>query len=269
MRAASSGERPSASWAASTEECVQPEPCAAPSGWRSPSMLRPRAVAARVDEQVDRARAVPAGEHDRARAERQHARERAASASPVLARARRRASAGERARLGQVRREHARARQDLARRARASASAASSRAPDSATITGSTTTGVPGGQLVERRRDRERDLGGAEHPDLDRVDADVREHRAHLREHDLRRDRMDGGDADRVLRGDRGDRARAVHAAARERLQVGLDAGAAAGVRAGDRQRGAASGCAHADGVIARAGRGTPTRAAPAGREIE
>ena len=38
-RAASSGSSPSASWAASADECVQPEPCAAPSGWRSPGML--------------------------------------------------------------------------------------------------------------------------------------------------------------------------------------------------------------------------------------
>ena len=45
-------------------------------------------------------------------------------------------------------------------------------------------------------------------------------------------------DADRVLRRDRGDRGHPVHAAARERLQVGLDAGAAAGVRAGDREDG-------------------------------
>ena len=43
-------------------------------------------------------------------------------------------------------------------------------------------------------------------------------------------------DPDRVLRGDRGDRRHPVHAAARERLQVGLDAGAAAGVGAGDRE---------------------------------
>src|SRR4051812_977931 len=35
-RAASSGEWPSARWAASAELCVQPDPCAAPSGWRTP-----------------------------------------------------------------------------------------------------------------------------------------------------------------------------------------------------------------------------------------
>ena len=42
--------------------------------------------------------------------------------------------------------------------------------------------------------------------------------------------------ADGVLRRDRRDRGRAVHAGAGEGLQVGLDPGAAAGVRAGDRQ---------------------------------
>ena len=46
-------------------------------------------------------------------------------------------------------------------------------------------------------------------------------------------------DADRVLRGDRRDRGHPVHSAARERLQVGLDAGPAAGVGAGDREYGA------------------------------
>ena len=42
--------------------------------------------------------------------------------------------------------------------------------------------------------------------------------------------------ADGVLGGDRRDRGHAVHAAGGERLQVGLDPGAAAGVRAGDRE---------------------------------
>ena len=51
------------------------------------------------------------------------------------------------------------------------------------------------------------------------------------------RHRVDGAHPDRVLGRDRGDRGHAVHAAARERLQVGLDAGAAAGVGAGDREQ--------------------------------
>ena len=61
-------------------------------------------------------------------------------------------------------------------------------------------------------------------------------HRLHLTDDRLRRDRGDALDPDRVLPRDRRDRGHAVHAAARERLQVGLDAGAAARVRAGDRQ---------------------------------
>ena len=38
VRAACSGESPQASRAASTEEWVQPDPCAAPSGWRGPGI---------------------------------------------------------------------------------------------------------------------------------------------------------------------------------------------------------------------------------------
>ena len=49
--------------------------------------------------------------------------------------------------------------------------------------------------------------------------------------------RSDAVDAARVLGGDRGDRARAVHAERGERLQVGLDAGAAARVAARNCQR--------------------------------
>ena len=47
----------------------------------------------------------------------------------------------------------------------------------------------------------------------------------------------DVGDAGRVLGRDRGDCRRAVHAVDGERLQIGLDAGAAARVRPCDRQR--------------------------------
>ena len=77
----------------------------------------------------------------------------------------------------------------------------------------------------------------AEHADLHGVHADVGHDGANLREDDLRRHRVDGAHARRVLCCDRGDRARAVHAAARERLQVGLDPRPSARVRAGDRQR--------------------------------
>ena len=94
---------------------------------------------------------------------------------------------------------------------------------------------------VERLDDRLDRRLVAEHPDLDRVDADVGGDRLDLGDDDLGRHRDHQLDADRVLGGDRGDRGRPVDAAARERLQVGLDAGAAAGVRAGDRETGSAA----------------------------
>ena len=61
---------------------------------------------------------------------------------------------------------------------------------------------------------------------------------ADLLDDELGRDGLDRADADGVLRGQRRDRRHPVDAAARERLQVGLDAGAAAGVGAGDREDG-------------------------------
>jgi hypothetical protein len=92
------------------------------------------------------------------------------------------------------------------------------------------------GQELERARDGLGRGDRAEHADLDRVDAQVVDDGADLRDDHLRRDRLDSGDRHGVLGRDRGDRGRAVHAGAGERLEVGLDAGAAAGVRPGDRQ---------------------------------
>ena len=94
--------------------------------------------------------------------------------------------------------------------------------------------GCPVRELVQRLRDGPRRLDAAQHPDLHRVDAEVLGDGPDLREDHVGRDRMDGGHADRVLRGDRGDRCRPVNAGRRERLEVGLDARAAAGVRPGD-----------------------------------
>ena len=51
-----------------------------------------------------------------------------------------------------------------------------------------------------------------------------------------RRDRRDRLDGDGVLRRDRGDRGRTVDAAARECLEIGLNARASTRVRTGDRQ---------------------------------
>ena len=64
-----SGASPRARKAASAEECVQPEPWAAPSGWRSPGIS---AGFAAVVEEVDEALAVTAGDDDRARAQGEH-----------------------------------------------------------------------------------------------------------------------------------------------------------------------------------------------------
>ena len=66
-RAASSGARPSARCAASAEECVQPEPCAAPSGWRSPGISW---IASPSKSDVGRLVPVPARDHDHVRPER-------------------------------------------------------------------------------------------------------------------------------------------------------------------------------------------------------
>jgi len=87
---------------------------------------------------------------------------------------------------------------------------------------------------VERADDGRDGLDSAQHPDLHRIDADVVDDGRHLGDDHLRRDRLDRAHLDGVLRGDGGDGGHAMHPAAREGLEVGLDAGAAAGIRAGD-----------------------------------
>ena len=187
MRAASSGERPSASWAASTDACVQPEPCAAPSGWRSPSISTAGPSPARVHEQVDRARAMPAGEHDVPRPERQQRPSERLDLGVLVGAGRTRSRAGERARLWQVRREHARARQDLphqrapGRRARAGARPTRRPSP------GRPPRACP--RAARRAPPRPRAIISAV-PSMPTLTASTpmsAEHSAHLREHDLRR----------------------------------------------------------------------------------
>ena len=107
------------------------------------------------------------------------------------------------------------------------ASGSSSTAPDSATITGSITTGVVSGSSLSARATAS--IVGRS-PSIPILTASTPMSSATARTWArmiVGRDRVDGGDADRVLRGDRGDRGHAVDAAGRERLQVGLDAGAA------------------------------------------
>ena len=79
------------------------------------------------------------------------------------------------------------------------------------------------------------DRGGLrQHADLHRIDVEIGEHRVDLRGDEIGRHVVDAGDALGVLRGQRRDHRGAIDAERGEGLQVGLDAGAAAGIRAGD-----------------------------------
>ena len=235
-RAASSGSSPWARRAASTEECVQPEPCAAPSWWRSPGSSTSRSA---VEEHVGRGVAVAAGDDDDLRV---------------------RARGPPRARLARSSRSPA----PLPRRrpGRASSVRASGTFGVRTVALGSSSSiergprlGVeqhrPGlrhhhriehdrraaRQLVERAAPPPRSSAGR--PSIPILTASTPMSSATARTWARMISGgigMDGGDADRVLGGDRGDRGHAVDAAGGERLQVGLDAGAAAGVRPGDRQ---------------------------------
>ena len=79
----------------------------------------------------------------------------------------------------------------------------------------------------------------AQHAGLDGVRADIVQHDANLGGDDRRRDQVDGLDAKRVLHGHRRDGAGRIAAEGGDRLDVGLRARAAAGIRAGDRQHAA------------------------------
>jgi SAM-dependent methyltransferase len=85
-----------------------------------------------------------------------------------------------------------------------------------------------GGGLDDRRRE--------EHARLGRVHAQVGEDGLELSPHELGRHLVDSRDPGRVLRGQGHDRTHPETAGGRESLQVGLDAGAPTGVRAGDGQ---------------------------------
>lgn len=82
--------------------------------------------------------------------------------------------------------------------------------------------------------DRGGDLGGAEHAQFHRVDADVGKERVELLCDEIDRDGVDPGHALGVLRGERGDDARAVGAEGGERFQVGEETGSTRGIDAGD-----------------------------------
>ena len=89
---------------------------------------------------------------------------------------------------------------------------------------------------LQRSRDRVDHLCRGQHPDLAGADRKILEQGIDLRIEKRRRWRVDGADAARVLRGQGGDGGQAVHAMCGEGLEIGLNAGAAAGIGAGNAQ---------------------------------
>ena len=182
-----------------------------------------------VEEQVRPALAVAAGDDDRLRPERRGPR-----APAPRAPRRRRARSARAPRAGSASPPPRAGR--CARRGPALPPAAAAPRPTLATITGSTTTGAPSSSS---RPSATAAIVGSSNsiPILTASDADVRGDGPDLVEDELARKRLHRDDLDRVLRGQRDDRRGPVHAAARERLQVGLDPRAAARVGGRDRDR--------------------------------
>ncbi len=96
-------------------------------------------------------------------------------------------------------------------------------------------------EFLDRRRHRLDDGRVAEHAGLHRVNLDVARHRLHLHRHEIGGEDERVDDAGRALRGNGSDRTRAVDAKCGERLEIRLNAGAAARVAAGNRERNACS----------------------------
>jgi hypothetical protein len=92
------------------------------------------------------------------------------------------------------------------------------------------------GELGELVGERQRRARRTDHPDLDRIDADIAHHCVHLRDHHVGGHRVHGADAERVLRGDRSDRGHRVAAEHRDGLDIGLDASAATRIGTGNDQ---------------------------------
>ena len=86
-------------------------------------------------------------------------------------------------------------------------------------------------------RDGFDDRRAAQHSGLRRIDTDVQDDGVDLLTHELRGELHDRSDARGVLGGERRDRGHPEHAEGGKRLEIGLDAGPAAGVRPGDRER--------------------------------
>ncbi len=166
---------PCARWAASAEACVQPEPCAAPPGWRSPGISVSVSPSKKVSVAVV---AVAAGDHDVPRAERVHGLRELGrgldASSPVSA------AASGMFGVATV------ARGRICSISAARASGASSTAPglgDHHRVDDERRGGVELGQRLGDGPDRRL---VAEHADLDRVDADVARDGADLGEDHLR-----------------------------------------------------------------------------------
>ena len=222
-RAASSSDLPCASSAASVAECVQPAPCVAATSCRSTgiSTCRPGR-----EEVVHRALAVAAGDEHGRRAERvqllgQHA--------PILG-----LDLAERLCLVEVRRDDGREREEPRHEGL-----------DRVVLEQLRTAGRD-----HHRVDDERDaaararksatvsmIGREKSMPVFAASTPMSEKTASSCARDeLRRHLLHGGHADGVLRGQRHDRAHAEAAGRGERLEVGLDAGAAAGIGARDGQ---------------------------------
>src|SRR6266545_827280 len=118
------------------------------------------------------------------------------------------------------------------------------------------------GEPVTRdgRRRRFDDLSGAEHPALDRIGREVGGERVELLRDELGGERLPRVHTGGVLRGDRGDHARAEDTELMERLEVGLNPGAAARIGAGDGQRDSHRVTSLANATGRAMLRGTPTR---------
>ena len=79
-------------------------------------------------------------------------------------------------------------------------------------------------------------VGRVQHADLDGIDANVLSHGVDLGAQHIHRNAVNGAHTQRVLCGDGGDGGHAVAAQRAEGFEVGLDTGAAAAVRASNRQ---------------------------------
>jgi hypothetical protein len=86
--------------------------------------------------------------------------------------------------------------------------------------------------------DRSDDFGIGEHAELHRGDVEILETGIDLRMQECDRRHVHGHHAASVLRRERGNRRQPVHAVCGEGPEVGLDAGAAAGIGTGDGQGG-------------------------------